>query len=296
MSDSASGGPRSMTGFGTGLRSDGKTELRAELRSVNHRGLVVRTNLPAELASFESAIESKVRERLGRGSVTITLRSERIVMDAALDFDEELARSYAAKLRALAQSCQLAPVPLSTILSLPGVTRTVRHAAPDEPDVLEVVDEALDALIACRVREGEHLAAEILRITDGIAARVDAIEKRWPDVVREYGERIERRIVDFLVQRGHAVEDVDVVREVAIWADRADVAEEVVRFRAHLDELRRLLAGGDVLGRRLEFLGQELLREANTMASKASDAALAQEVVEIKSALDRIKEQGQNLE
>lgn len=301
-----------MTGFGVGQAEDSRFCVRAEIRSVNHRGLSVRTNLPPECAVFETAVESVVRSRVTRGAITcgVVLEPLEDAQDnshSPLDIDEAAFVRHAKALRDLADLAGTGAPRFETILALPGVSRKVDRLPPPEELVLEATRAALADLDASRAREGAILTRELLGYLDRLEASLGAIEQHVPAVVAAYEERLEQRIVDFLTRHGQTVDSVDVLREVALYADKVDVKEETVRFRAHLDEFRRLLTtGGDgesprhaeahSVGRRPEFLSQELLREANTIAAKSGDVLVAREVVEIKATLDRIREQGQNLE
>lgn len=285
-----------MTGFGSATRADKSFEVRVEVRAVNHRGLSIRCNVPGDLSGLESRIEARIRARLARGTVSLQLRFQSMSPKRALEIDEPVLAAYAEQLGELAAQLGFERPDLAYLMNLPGVQRAGETTAPDPALVLASVEDALDAMLEMRAGEGAKLAAEIRSILQDLDVRAKRIEARWPDVVQAYADRIEKRVVDFLEQRGQTLADVDLVREVAIWADKADVAEELARFRAHLEEVTRMLDAGGVLGRRLEFLGQELLREANTMSAKSSDIELARDIVEIKSGLDRIREQGQNLE
>lgn len=293
---SAAPGARSMTGFGSATCADAEHEVRVEIRAVNHRGLTLRCSLGSEMAETEAKLEGLVRARCARGAIQLQVRTHALGSAAPLDIDEERLGAYAEQLFELSKKHGYPQPHFSYLLGLPGVSRVQSAAAPEASLVLRAVDEALDALLASRAREGARLRDEILAIVRDLRARVERIATRWPEVVREYSLRLEKRVRDFLAQHGQSVDSVDLLREVAIWADKADVAEEVTRFKTHLDEVARILAEGELVGRRLEFLGQELLREANTMAAKSSDVELARDIVEIKSGLDRVREQGQNLE
>lgn len=291
-------GPVSMTGFGVGRVRDLRHEVRIEIRAVNHRGLTLRMHLGHACAPYEPAIDDLVRARLTRGAIHLGVVCERIesASQAELAIDEAAFTRHAERLRSLAASAGVDNPRFETILELPGVLRPVAADVPAEDLVLEATRVALDDLEASRRREGQELTRELRTQLDALDAAMARIEARVPAVVAEYEKRLEQRIVDFLARNGQSAEAVDVLREVALYAEKTDVREETVRFRSHLDEFRRLLASGATLGRRPEFLTQELLREANTMGSKSNDAEFAREVIEVKATLDRIREQGQNLE
>jgi uncharacterized protein (TIGR00255 family) len=288
-----------MTGFGAGhARAEGR-EARVELRTVNHRHLHVKVRLPAELAALESEVEAILRKRLARGSVTLNASVERSGGAALATIDREAARRYHRMLGGLATELGLAERPsLAMLVSLPGVVGLSQDEAQHEREaelVLEALAAALEALLEMREHEGRELAADLRRNAQAVGELVERIEERMPEVVRGHQAALVARVTELLDGR-QAVAPTDLARELALIADRMDVGEELSRLKSHLGQLERVLAAGGSVGRQLDFLTQELFREANTVGSKCNDAPVAHMVVELKTHVERLREQVQNVE
>jgi uncharacterized protein (TIGR00255 family) len=272
---------------------------------VNHRFLEVNVRLPRGLQALEDRVRAAFAERLLRGRVDVSIiREDPARRGRAVRVDAELARQYAMALEELRQALNLSdPVPLSVLLSLPDVIR-VEEAAED-PEALWVelqpaVEQCADRLLRMREAEGARLAQDLLERLDRIEEEVDRISARAPEVVRAYAARLRRRVGELLREAGvpeGAVDEARLSMEVALFADRSDIREEVVRLRSHLAEARGILQQGTgSVGRKLEFLLQEMMREANTVGAKAGDLEIARAVLGIKSELEGLREQAQNLE
>ena len=289
----------SMTGFGAAQVESAKFRARVEIRTVNHRYLQTKLRTPAEFSGLEPRIDELVRKSIARGSVNLTVAVTRSAAggDAALNVDA--ARRYQKLLKKLAKELRLeSGVGLDTLLALPGVVGG--ELEPDQIEregklILRATREALGALVAMRRVEGKALGADLAKHTAAIAKLMTRIEKRMPTVVRNHQRGLLQRVQE-LVGDSQVVQPTDVAREIAVLAERLDVHEELSRLASHLEQLEQLLAGGGAIGRRLDFLVQELLREANTIGSKCNDAPVAQAVVELKTHIDRVKEQVQNVE
>jgi uncharacterized protein (TIGR00255 family) len=290
---------RSMTGFGASTKRDGALTLSAEVRSVNHRYLQLKTRLPADLSFLEPEVEALVRERLDRGAVTVAVSSSGSGALAPLELDLALAKRYAEMLAKLARALgRDDSATAADIARMPGVLA----AEPDARAVqrarklaLDVVDAALDDLEEMREREGKALAKDLARHAAEMKRLALGIERRMPRVVRGHQQALEKRVGELLGSTT-AVAPADLAREIALIADRLDVSEEVSRLASHLAQFANLLAKDGAVGRQLEFLVQELLREANTIGSKCNDAEVAHVVVELKTAIERSREQVQNVE
>ncbi len=290
----------SMTGFGRSEGSDDRHQLSVEIRSLNHRSLQWKGRFPPHSQELEAATEAILRKHLTRGALHLSIEIHSLEKRPSVAFDEEMARLYRTRLEDLAGRLGYKESPsLEYVLGLPGVVERLE----DEPEMgslaglyESVLTAALEMLVEGRQREGAVLATELRGRADVIRSCVERIESRLPEVKAEYQDRLEKRIREFLDSRGHAVEELDLLREVAIYSDRSDVAEELSRLHTHIDELHRILDQGGLLGRRVDFLSQEMLREINTTGSKSADSELAHLVVEVKAELERIKEQSQNLE
>ena len=290
----------SMTGFGSASEHTPAAHYAAEVRSVNNRFLQARVRLPDVLAPLEAKIEQRIKAAVGRGGVTCTLHLKTDDAAGALHVNEAVLDAYLAPLRRVAGGM---PIDVAGLMTLPGVL--VDPAAESEPDagveaheaaVLAVVDAALDRHRAARLAEGRALHAELTRHLDGIAADLDAVAAGAADVVKLYHRRLTARVNELIGTAELKVSEGDLIREVAVFAEKADIAEEIARLRHHVESFRQALDEEGQVGRKLDFLTQEMLREANTIGSKTPDAAIAGHVVEIKGAIDRLKEQVQNVE
>jgi len=288
-----------MTGFGVARAVCGAEELQVELRSVNHKFCEVKPRLPRELSALEAAAVKQVKDRLARGFVDLTVkRVSATASGNAPVVDEALVRSYR---RALSQVAKAAGVPdevsLSQLASLPGVMRLEEAGLELEPAtqaLTQGIAQALDALVAMREVEGKALAADLTARLGHIARVVEEIRALGPAVVDEYRTRLSSRIQE--LTSGVALEPARLVQEVALFAERTDVAEELTRLGSHLAQFKTLLASAEPSGRKLDFLVQEMNREINTTGSKSQHAGLSARVVDLKAELERIREQVQNIE
>ncbi len=290
---------RSMTGFGAASVEEAGLALRAEVRAVNHRFLQLKQRLPAELGHLENEVEQRVRKRIERGALNLSVSA---ASEAALHppkIDVEAARRYKRELERVARELGIgAGIDLGLLAGLPGVIGgpvDARELAREEKLVLRVVEQALDSLQEMREREGAALLRDLRRGAKAIAALATRISRRMPKVVRAHQEALEKRVAELLDGRG-ALSEGDLAREIALLAERMDVSEELARLASHLDQLEVLLSRDGQVGRQLDFLVQELLREANTVGSKCNDAPVAHLVVELKTWIERLREQAQNVE
>ncbi len=292
---------RSMTGFG---RADVSTELctiSIEARSVNHRHLDLAIRLPRTLASLEPRVRRALSQRLERGRLDLSVQLgpgtgaslQRVAVDHAL------AREYADRARALAHEMGLiGDVSLTWVLERSGVVRLEEPELPDVealwPTCEAALSRAIDALVDQRTTEGAALAAALRALRVELTAHVDAMTARAPVGATRHEERLRERIKALV--RGAGVDEARILTEVAVWAEKSDVAEELARLRSHLDQLGMTLDKGGPIGRSLDFLLQELNREVNTVASKADDLELSQTALAAKGVLEKMREQVQNRE
>jgi uncharacterized protein (TIGR00255 family) len=289
-----------MTGCGVGAATADTTSCRVEVRTVNNRGFKFSIRTRDGLFGLESRIEAIVRARIHRGTVSVSLdvkggataATKRLDLDQLAAYLDDLEQFAAGRGVALPQS-------LEGILGLSGV---VTDAVAGEevvdqvwPVVAKAVAAALDACDAMRAAEGASLAADMKTIITDVRKLVDGIRCRVPAAVERHRERLMERVTSLLGGHGASLTEADLTRELVLLADRSDVAEEIVRLESHLDQFARLLED-DSPGRQLDFLAQELAREANTVASKSSDVEIAHAVVEAKTLIERLREQVQNLE
>ena len=289
-----------MTGSGTATGPTTLGELTVECRSVNGRNLAIKSRLPQECQGLEAACDAVLRSRLDRGSVSLGMIVADTAGTAEPVVDVERAAAVAAELEALATRLGKS-VALSDVLAFPGVVPANNRAAPrpsrDLPaDIAGLLRSALDALVASRQEEGAATKDAILAEIGAVEGALAAIEARAPEVVAAYREKLIARVNEFLEGRATAMEEKDVIREVSVFADRVDITEELQRLAAHMQKARGMLEAGGVVGRSLEFLVQEMLREVNTLGSKSPDVTIAHIVVDMKSSIDKLKEQAANLE
>ena len=290
----------SMTGCGEGVASEGGSTCRVELRGVNNKHFKFSLRAREGFSTLEPRIEAAIRGRVRRGTVQVTLD---VTGPAAMPARRLDKTQLAAYLDDLADFCAThdLPLPMSAdpLLGLPGilVDEQADPATVDRnwPLVARALEVALDRYDQMRRTEGATLAADMRSGCADIAALAAGIRERVPEVVVAYRDRLLERVGKLLADRTTTLSDADVAREVALVADRTDIAEELVRLQSHLDQFDRLL-DEDSPGRALDFLAQELGREANTIASKSLDVRIAHAVVEIKTRIERLREQAQNIE
>jgi uncharacterized protein (TIGR00255 family) len=289
----------SMTGFGSASLRDRRMDVDVEVRSVNHRFLTVKLSVPDGLSRHESEIEQMVRSRLGRGSVTVNISVKSPRDHEATLPDLKTFKAYAKQLRDVQKALGLqGEIRMEDLLSIPSLWSNGTLESDDElwPRVKKLLPKALDQLVDTREREGQKIAGAFKSHLDSIETRLGRVEARVPSVVESYQKRLDDRIQQLLTQRGLEAARVDIVKEVAIHADRCDTSEEIHRLRAHIGEFRKIVAQKGQLGRRLDFLTQEMGRETNTIASKANDGEIAAAAVDMKAELEKIKEQVENVE
>lgn len=295
---------RSMTGFGRASARAAGMDLWAEVKTVNNRYLKTSLRLPDLLADREMAIEAQVRNALKRGSVYVRLWIGGQSGDTVKEyrFDAARAKQYLAELGALAADTGVAARPaLESVAMLPGVVVQSEPGIGAEDEVGAAADTAVvAALAACekmREAEGAALAKDLRARAASLKALNARAKARSPLVVEEYRARLKERIAKLLQGSGVSVRDEDVTREVAYFADRCDVSEETTRLDHHCEAMVKLLDGhSPEAGRKLDFLAQEMLREANTLGSKSGDVELTALVLDMKSEIDKVKEQVQNVE
>ncbi len=289
---------RSMTGFGAGRGQGGGEEIDVEVRSVNHKFCEVKARLPRELAALEPELVRAVKERLARGGVEVTVRRSAARGALAPRVDHLLASEYARAFAEVRERLQLpGPVTLADVLSAEGVVGLEERAADLETAraaASQALAQALGALTAMREREGSALARDLEGRLATVEALVARIEVLAPQSIEHFRARLAERIQE--LTRGLAPDPVRLATEVALFADRMDVTEEMTRLRSHVAQMRSLMAGGEPSGRKMDFLVQEMHREANTIGSKSQSAEIAAGVVSLKAEVERMREQVQNVE
>lgn len=288
---------RSMTGFGAADGAVGLLRVAVEVRSVNHRFFNPSIKLPASLARWESEVREALRKSINRGHVTVSAWVERN-KEASAGIDEARFAAYVDRLKDLKKRYALeGEIDLSTVLRLPDV---ISSAAEDDTgtadQLVEIVNRAVAALAVSRDAEGKRLSGFLSDRIGVVESAVGRLASRAPERMVEHRDKLRASIAELAA--GVAVDEQRLAQEVAILADRLDVGEELDRFHSHLTAFREALAGNgsDGVGKKMGFLLQELLREANTTGSKANDSTMTRDVIAIKEELERIREQVENLE
>ena len=293
-----------MTGFGDASTQVDGVHYAVELRSLNNKYFKATLRLPDQIAGLEAELEARLRKRITRGSCTLTVKVRISDAHAASSVNNAALLTYLNHLETIQKkiSDHSVHIDLTQLLVLPGVLQPSEDEeamlARSRPVLLGLTDQACDRLMAMRKVEGESLAADLLAQRDVIRDRIAQIRQRAPFVIDEYHQRLRNRIDELMAAAKLSVAEHDLVREVAVFADRSDISEELSRTQGHLEQLEQLInaSRNEPAGRTLDFLAQELLREANTIASKSNDALISRATVEVKTAIDRIKEQAQNVE
>jgi uncharacterized protein (TIGR00255 family) len=290
----------SMTGFGDATAERSGTHYAVEIRSLNNRYFKPVIKMPETISGLEPEVESMLRERLGRGSITYILKMRTDSAEAAYHINTQALQSYLTQLQAIKGLQEFVHIDLAGLVSLPGVCQEPTDES-DEIDkhgatIRELTLKAIEKLNVMRAREGETLFKELLKHVNVIKDNLREIATRAPSVVEDYHKRLTQRVQQLLAKAELSVSQPDLIKEVAVFAERADIAEEIQRLTSHMDAFEAACRTGEHAGRKLDFITQEMLREANTIGSKANDAEIAKRIVEIKGAIDRLKEQVQNVE
>lgn len=292
----------SMTGFGEARHQSDVLNVGIELRTVNNRYLKVSLRSSEPYGVIEPEVEKVIRRHVKRGTVQVQLRVRRQPQASDYRLNVVAVRAYLEQLRPLARELGLesGEVPVGELLALPGVV-VEPDLAEHDPDaswkhVEAVLEEALHKLHSMRLEEGQAMEQEMLQLVSHVEGELEQIRTRAPKVVEEYRTKLHERVGHLIRELGATVEPGDLIKEVAIFAERSDVTEEIVRLGSHLVQFRDIIKEPESPGRKLDFLTQEMFREANTIGSKANDVAIARHVVEIKGAIEKIRELVQNVE
>ena len=293
---------QSMTGFGSAVVDRENYRLSLEIRSVNHRHLKITHKLPDELQPQSRLVEARIREAVQRGTVTVVATVERQQTSSPATINSELLADYARQIEGLRSTLptEMPPLEWSGLLGLPGVfvrdTDSAETVAVDDESLVEVLEGALTQLAAHRESEGGRMADDV-RLQIGILEdRLAEVERLAPAVVARYRERLEERLREWFARQGATLDPRDTVREVALFADKSDINEEILRLRSHLTQFDELLGESESEGKRLDFTSQELFREVNTIGSKANEPEITRLVVDMKAALEKIREVLANVE
>ena len=286
---------RSMTGFGLGMSRTARFAVRADVRSVNNRSLRVTLRLPERIQGMEPELEKMVHDGVSRGAVSIAISLDDVTGDPGYMVDSAVIRFYRDALRKI----KVAKIPLSALIALPGVIR--KKSAEQVPEELagavrNAMKAAMQQFMAARETEGAFIWKDMAARCRAVSALVERVEARIPSVIEGYRRRLSDRLAKLLNGIGSSLNEEDLCKEVALFADRSDISEEITRLRSHLALMAGLGTRDEPNGRKIEFITQEMFREANTMASKATDAEMVQEMIDIKSEIEKLREQALNVE
>ena len=290
---------RSMTGYGSAKGTSGKLEITIELRSVNNRFLDCSVRIPRIYTSIEDSIKSQIQKSISRGKVDVfvTIDSSK-ADDVAISVNESVADAYMAALGVRAERYSIpndvTSMSLSRLQDVLFVTKKETDIEQLQKDILEILGNAVDDFNMMRQREGEKLKTDILSKADEVEKLVALVEERSPVTVEEYRSRLYKKMSEIL--ENTSLDETRILTEAALFADKVAVDEETVRLHSHVGQLRSLLESEEPVGRKLDFLIQEFNREANTIGSKGNDIEMAHIVVELKSVIEKIREQVQNIE
>ncbi|MGA2265536.1 MAG: YicC/YloC family endoribonuclease [Phycisphaerae bacterium] len=291
---------RSMTGFGSAHGQVDGVEYAVEVRSVNSRYFKAVIKAPEGLSWAETEIEKIIHAAVTRGSVVVTVNVKIPDEQAAYRVNTAALAQYIEQLRPLEIDANpTLRIDLGSLMLLPGVCQPPpmeEILEPTRQGLLKLVQKATDAMLEMRRHEGKALRDDLLGQCDVVTNNLETVAKHAPQVVTDYHERLVARVKELIHNGQVAVDSEHLAREVAIFAERCDIAEEIARLRGHVEQFRQAVSSPEPAGRKLDFIAQEMLREANTIAAKANDTRIARTVVEIKTAVDRIKEQVQNAE
>ena len=292
---------KSMTGYGRAKQTLNGRDITVEVRSVNNRYLDTSVKLPRAYVFTEDAIKRRVQSAISRGKVDVFVTIDTIGTDTAVvTVNEPLARSYLAALQKIealsggALTAGYSAVDVARFLDVLTVTKAEEDLESVQADICAVTDEALVAYNAMRAVEGEKLATDIGSRLTTIETLTGKVEERSPETVREYREKLTARMQEVL--QSTSIEESRILTEAAIFADKIAVDEETVRLRSHVSQLRGMLVSDEPMGRKMDFLIQEVNRESNTVGSKCNDVEIARIVVELKAEVEKIREQVQNIE
>jgi uncharacterized protein (TIGR00255 family) len=290
---------KSMTGFGAGRARVRDEEFSVELRSLNHKFCEVKARLPRELAALEPVVVKQVKDRLARGSVEVFIKRQTATAAGTVPVvDVALAREYARAFRQVAEALgMMAEVSWTHVSTQPGVMRLEERGMDVESAmqaVQEALAQALGALEQMRQVEGEAIHADLETRLGLIERWSQEVAQLAPRSVEEYRHRLAERVAE--LARGISVDEQRLAQEVAVFAERTDIAEEMTRLASHLEQFRQMMAGSEPAGRRMDFLVQEMHREVNTTGSKSQHAEISSRVVSMKAEVERIREQVQNVE
>ena len=290
---------KSMTGFGAGDAETADFKVHIEVKAVNQRFLETNYHMPYSMNMFENQLTKKIKEYASRGKLDINIRFQDLRDKAVtVKVDKGLVAAYGQALQEISSQLELsAPVTAAQIASYPDVLKLNEENADLEaaqPVLMQAMEQALESFVAMREAEGQNIQRDLLARIDTLENFVGELEKLAPEIAAAYRQRLENLLREYLAKED--IEESRIIQEVALFTDKVNYTEETVRLRSHFDQFRQIITAGEPVGRKLDFLIQEMNREINTVASKANSAGAAQFVVDVKSEIEKIREQIQNIE
>ncbi len=290
---------KSMTGFGRCEAAEGKRKITVEMKSVNHRYLDVNIKMPKKLNFFEAAIRSELKNYIQRGKVDIFIVYEDLTeSNVCVKYNKELAAEYMKYLEQMSADFELDnDIRVSTLSRYPEVF-SMEEQTVDEEELWQLLNKAIkgaaEGFVETRIKEGENLKNDLITKLDGMLEHVDFITERSPQIIAEYKQKLEEKVKELLEDT--KVDESRLLMEVTIFADKVCVDEELVRLRSHIETTRENLIQGGSIGRKLDFIAQEMNREANTILFKANDLEISNRAIELKTEIEKVREQIQNIE
>lgn len=290
---------KSMTGFGRCEIAEADRKITVEMKSVNHRYLDVTIKMPKKLNFFEAAIRTELKNYMQRGKVDLFITYEDFTeSNVCVKYNKELAAEYMQYFDRMAEDFSLDnDIRVSTLARFPEIL-TMEEQTVDEEQLWKLLDKALkgaaENFVETRIREGENLRNDLIAKLEGMLAHVDFITERSPEIIEEYKEKLMKKVEELLSDK--QVDESRLLMEVTIFADKVCVDEELVRLCSHITATRDALLAGGSIGRKLDFIAQEMNREANTILSKSSDLEISNRAIELKTEIEKVREQIQNIE
>lgn len=290
-----------MTGFGVAEYKDNELTIRVELRSVNNRFLKIDSRLPEILQSFETEIERPIREKLARGTVLLNVNYQSLRQEPEYVLNSDRLKEYYHLLTDIKKEIgSRERVSINSLILLPGVLQKGKNSQTDKNTLLSLcislIKDALEKMLEMRAVEGMHLAKDIEQRKEFILSILNKIEDMSPIIVQEYSKRLRSRVSSLLNGTNIELTDSSLCREIAIFAERCDITEEISRLKSHFSQIQETMNSDESVGRKLDFIVQEMFRETNTMCSKANDSVLLKDLVDVKTEIEKIREQIFNIE
>lgn len=290
---------KSMTGFGRSEIAEGERKFTIEMKAVNHRYLDVNIKMPKKLSFFESSIRNELKKFVQRGKIDIFISYEDFSENnVCVKYNKDLASEYLNYLKQMAEDFGLDnDIRVSTLSRYPEVFSMEEQTA-DEEEIWKIlakaIDEAARNFVDSRIKEGQNLADDLISKLDGMLELVGYIEERSPQIIEEYKNKLIEKVNDLLSDS--TIEESRILAEVTIFADKVCVDEEIVRLKSHIETMKQELIAGGSIGRKLDFIAQEMNREANTILSKANDLTISNVGIDLKTEIEKVREQIQNIE